>query len=247
MIKKGVRVNTATETLDMVATFLDYAGVSIPAEMNSRTLRPFLETLRGYPRKYAVSALEDWSLVYDGRYKFIRSRSSLYDCVGSADSGKSQVLYDLLNDPGETKDIAPANDAIVSRLQQYLQAPGHTARYISKDTIPPDSVPCTVLSTAVTQRKNRSALSVSLSPNPFSKTVRIRLPALANDAAEITITTMRGATVRQWRMEKSATGAAEVAWNGHDEHGATVAPGMYAVHIRCGTTAISRMVNKSGI
>jgi arylsulfatase A-like enzyme len=118
-VRKDVTCDGPTETLDMVATFLDYAGVEKPSDMDSKTLRPFLEGSGKLPRQVATSSLGEWSLVYDGRYKLIggklKSINEKYD-----DPEDDLRLYDLEKDPIELNDLSESRPEIVKRLKPLM-------------------------------------------------------------------------------------------------------------------------------
>ncbi|MHC4120472.1 MAG: sulfatase family protein [Planctomycetota bacterium] len=119
-VRKGVVVDSPTETLDITATFLDFAGISIPRDMESRSLMPFIAG-RGQgplPRSYATSSLGDWSLVFDGRYKLIASRPKAKN--SKADTSIKLTLYDLKTDIAEMNDVADQHPDIVARLKPLL-------------------------------------------------------------------------------------------------------------------------------
>jgi len=117
-IRKDVVCDTPTETLDVTATFLDFAGLSIPKKMDSRSLRPYLTGNGPLPRSCATSSLGDWSLVFDGRYKLIANRPKEKDSPG--DDSIKLTLYDLKTDLAEMRDIADRHPDIVSRLKPLL-------------------------------------------------------------------------------------------------------------------------------
>jgi arylsulfatase len=121
-IKPGLNYKGAAETLDLAATFLDYAGVPVPKDMDSKSMRPYLEGRGDYPRKYVTSALQRWALVCDGRYKLIKG--DLGGMVDSKDEDKSMVLYDLQNDPNEMVDLAAKHPEIVAELMPRLPSLG---------------------------------------------------------------------------------------------------------------------------
>jgi arylsulfatase A-like enzyme len=111
-IRMGVTCKQPVETLDLTATFLDYAGVPRPNDMDSLSLRPYLEGKGDLPRKHVTSALGNWRLVFDGRYKLI---------AGEAGSGKEgYLLYDLQEDPHENTDLSGKQPDIVKRLVPLL-------------------------------------------------------------------------------------------------------------------------------
>jgi arylsulfatase A-like enzyme len=122
-ISKNIVCDKPVETLDLTATFLDYAGIVIPKDMDSKSLRPFLEGRSDLPRTYATSSLGDWSLVFDGRYKLIANRPK----EKKSKKTKSTVeltLYDLKTDPVETHDISDQRPDIVERLKPLLPPVG---------------------------------------------------------------------------------------------------------------------------
>jgi arylsulfatase A-like enzyme len=120
-VRKGVTCRAAVETLDVVATFLDYAGIEKPKDMDSKTLRPFLEGKGKLPRKVATSSLREWSLVYNGRYKLIAGK--LKKINKKYDNPDSELrLYELNEDPVEVNNIVESHPDVVVRLKPLLPA-----------------------------------------------------------------------------------------------------------------------------
>ena len=95
---------------DLAATFLDYAGLTVPAAMDSRSLRALLQGDRSTHRDYVLSGLLDWDLVWDGRYKLVLSREG------------GPRLYDLETDPWEDENIAANAPGELAHLQGLLRA-----------------------------------------------------------------------------------------------------------------------------
>jgi len=121
-VRKNVVCDKPMETLDLTATFLDYAGIPIPKNMDSRSLRPFLEGRSDLPRTHATSSLGDWSLVFDGRYKLIVNRPK--EKKSKKKSSMELVLYDLKTDPVEINNILEQCPDIVERLKPLLPPVG---------------------------------------------------------------------------------------------------------------------------
>jgi arylsulfatase A-like enzyme len=119
----GVRAGAAcakpVETLDLTATFLDYAGVERPGGVDSRSLRAYLEGSGDLPRAVATSSLGGWSLVFDGRYKLIAGQWKTKANKEQAESD-ALVLFDLEEDPAETQDLSGSRPEIVERLRPQL-------------------------------------------------------------------------------------------------------------------------------
>jgi arylsulfatase A-like enzyme len=114
----GVRAGTASEALvslhDLTATFLDFAGLPPLPEMDSRSLRPVLSGEARLHRPHVRSGLGAWRMVFDGRYKLVRG-------APDGDAGPAQLrLFDLAEDPQETRDLAPQRPAEVDRLAPLL-------------------------------------------------------------------------------------------------------------------------------
>ena len=100
-----------TTILDLTATFLEYANLKIPTEMDSRSLKPLLEAQTNVHRDYVFSGLKKWRLVYDGRYKLINNWQ------------KDYLLFDTETDPNELNDLSlnPKYQDHLNRLNQQLE------------------------------------------------------------------------------------------------------------------------------
>ena len=118
-IEKNIVCQKPVETLDLPATFLDYAGIAVPKDMDSKSLRPFIEGRTDLPRTYAVSSLGDWAMAFDGRYKLVVTGSEGKKAQ-KTESTATLELYDLQTDPAEVKNIADQHPQIVARLKPLL-------------------------------------------------------------------------------------------------------------------------------
>lgn len=112
-------------SIDLPATFLDYAGVKPAGALSGISLRPALEG-KSFPRDTAYAcwndprpealavnhAVEPWRIARQARFKYI-----------VWESGK-HALYDVAADPGEDRDLSgdPAHRATLGLLQQRLKA-----------------------------------------------------------------------------------------------------------------------------
>lgn len=87
-------VNDALVSLhDLAATLLDCAGVAPLLGMDSQSIRTLLEGKRKEHREVVVSALEDWRMIYDGRYKLVERENA------------PPILFDLQGDPLEDHNV----------------------------------------------------------------------------------------------------------------------------------------------
>jgi arylsulfatase len=122
-----------TATLDLTATFLDYANLPVPASMDSKSLRPLLQGSKNAARAHATSGLKEWRLVCDGRYKLVQGfdtserdkrtyerdeRPAKKDNNVPQDSPVQ--LFDLEADQNETTNLAEKMPEIVEKLSASL-------------------------------------------------------------------------------------------------------------------------------
>ena len=108
-VRRGFRTATPVSIMDLAATFLDYGGVEVPAEMDSRSLRSVLEGATDSHREVVLSGLRDFRMAWDGRYKLVR------------DYGDEEWrLWDLLADPEESRNLASWQPDQVRRLRERL-------------------------------------------------------------------------------------------------------------------------------
>lgn len=82
--------------VDVLPTLCDYAGVRIPKGVTGRSVRPLVERRNAPWRRHLVSA------TYDGR--MLVADSKKYVAYGP--DKPAEFLFDLGNDPGETRDLA---------------------------------------------------------------------------------------------------------------------------------------------
>lgn len=109
-IKPRGTVDAPAAILDLAATFVDYAGVTVPDDWDSLSLKGFLEGSSEFPRQVALSGLNRFRMAFDGRYKLVRL-------------GEDKIiLYDLQEDPNEDHNIAADHEKIVKRLLPRLSS-----------------------------------------------------------------------------------------------------------------------------
>jgi arylsulfatase len=112
-VKAAREIAAPVATLDLAATFLDYAGTPAPTDLDSRSLRALLEGRERGGREVVLSGLRtregDFRLAFDGRYKLVR---------GFGD--ETIRLYDLEADPREMTNLASRQPGKVRRLAEWL-------------------------------------------------------------------------------------------------------------------------------
>jgi arylsulfatase A-like enzyme len=124
-IKAGTTIDALTQNLDFPETFLDYAGVEIPDDMQGKSLRPLLENAQSdenfrdavYYHYYDFPAFHMVKKQYGvrtDRYKLIH----FYDDIDTWE------LYDLQEDPKEIHNLIddPAYDTIEAALRVKLDS-----------------------------------------------------------------------------------------------------------------------------
>jgi arylsulfatase len=118
-VRHGVMSDALASIMDLAATYLDYADVPRPKEMDSRSLRPVLEGKTDTHRRHVLSGLGSWRMAWDGRYKLITG----FDPESRKLTASPQappLLFDLENDPLENVNLASKEREQVSRLSRLL-------------------------------------------------------------------------------------------------------------------------------
>ncbi len=119
----GHVVTEPISTLDLAATFYDYAGVSAPDGIQSRSIRNLLDPDAGGSREFAIN---EW-IAGSERYGFTLDlrmiRTKRYKAIFELNSGAGE-LYDLQEDPNEmvNRFDDPAFKQILSELEQMMRS-----------------------------------------------------------------------------------------------------------------------------
>jgi len=105
----GKTVSRPVQNLDLVPTILDYIGVgSKQNRFNGRSLRGEIEG-SNVPDELQYGLMGELRSVSDGRFKLIQDLG-----------GKPPALFDLKADPGETRNVLPAERRTYARLRDAL-------------------------------------------------------------------------------------------------------------------------------
>jgi choline-sulfatase len=117
------RLRDSVGLVDVMPTILEALGRPLPENLSGRS---FLPSLRGAgydaPQSTVSGFMEHWRTVNVGRYKLVQR------------PGHPPVLYDLAEDPGETRDVADAHPLIVGWLRGLLGASLDATRGASTPT-----------------------------------------------------------------------------------------------------------------
>jgi arylsulfatase len=134
------QVAEPASVLDVHATCLDYAGLDTD-DVDSKSLRPFLEGETDDHREYVHSGLGPWRMVFDGRYKLVtgyetdgegydlllgdKDQVNEYEALDDAEQRavreeRPDLLFDLQEDPNETVNVADDYPDVVEELAAEL-------------------------------------------------------------------------------------------------------------------------------
>jgi len=111
-IRQGLTSDALVSIMDLAATFLDYGELPIPEDMDSRSLRPLLESKTDSHRSHLLSGLGNWRLAFDGRYKLVEGFRG------------ETLLFDLAEDPFEDRNLAPDDPDRCRRLGDLIRHGG---------------------------------------------------------------------------------------------------------------------------
>jgi arylsulfatase A-like enzyme len=125
---QGLRLPGKAMIVDIMPTILSLAGVERPPRLPGKDLRLYLdgreephpvcyaESGRKFvpenPRRYVEGLAGHWTSIRSGRHKLIRIPKP---------QEKSYELYDLANDPGETRNLYQAQNQVAHRLASLLE------------------------------------------------------------------------------------------------------------------------------
>ena len=114
-VSGGRRVGELTQSVDLLPTLMDLAGVKHKnLEMHGHSLRPLLRgDTKDWPRKYAFSSpfiRTGGPTVTDKRWTYI----------SYGEKGGKPELYDLKSDPGQKKNVIRKYPGVTRRMQKAL-------------------------------------------------------------------------------------------------------------------------------
>jgi choline-sulfatase len=128
-IARGAKSAALISIMDLAATFLDYAGVTTPKDMDSRSFRALLEGKAAKHREVVLSGLGAWRMAFDGRYKVITGFPAKnlkindeWTPVSKEVAGVKPMVFDLMSDPKENQDLFDAMPADAAKLLERLKA-----------------------------------------------------------------------------------------------------------------------------
>ncbi|MGI6454416.1 MAG: sulfatase [bacterium] len=107
-IEQGLVNHAPATTLDLAATFLDYAGIEIPQEMDSLSLRDTLQGKTERQREIVRSGLESWRVIDEGQFKLVTNDKN------------GIFLYNLEEDPEELNNLAERMPEKVRQLKKWI-------------------------------------------------------------------------------------------------------------------------------
>jgi arylsulfatase A-like enzyme len=123
-VKNNQRIEAATEILDVMGTFLDFANVDIDNAMDCKSLRPVLEGETDRVREAAFTGLGPWRAILRDQWKMVVGfdPEKELDIRSAAIAHEPLALYNLAADPWENNNVAGEYPDIVAELSRELPA-----------------------------------------------------------------------------------------------------------------------------
>jgi arylsulfatase A-like enzyme len=133
---KGKALDEMVLNIDLAPTFLDFAGLPIPAQMQGRSWKPLLA---GKPADWRRSFLFEYFLesAYPSTPTLFGVRTSDAKLVKYPDHAEWTELFDLARDPYETRNLA--NDSASKDLLARMQAEFDQQAKATQFRIPDDA------------------------------------------------------------------------------------------------------------
>jgi arylsulfatase A-like enzyme len=114
VIRPGQVSRGLVSGIDVLPTLCNYVGARIPSGVTGRSLRPLVEQASAPWRGSLVSETETARMLRYGRHKYIRYKPARH----------LEMLFDLENDPGETRNLAedPGHNSELEDHRKMLDA-----------------------------------------------------------------------------------------------------------------------------
>ena len=129
LIPAGARVPQVVELIDVMPTLLSLLGLAVPAEQHGSSLVPYLERPgaggAGKPAFSEYGSAPIHTVVRDG-WKLVHNPEGIEPvCIPDAPPGHYPIgraeLYDLGQDPGETRNLAQSQPAKVAEMEKLIR------------------------------------------------------------------------------------------------------------------------------
>lgn len=121
LIKAGSKVEQVVQNIDLAPTFLDFAGMAKPAQMQGNS---FLPILKGQPVAWRDRAFYEyyWEADYPMTPTMFGVRTDRYKYIFNQGVWDANELYDLQNDPMEVNNLirSPAHQEIAKDLKNQV-------------------------------------------------------------------------------------------------------------------------------
>jgi arylsulfatase A-like enzyme len=124
-LRGGRRINSPVRSIDILPTILDYLEVSIPSQVESQSLRPWIEKSRRHALPIFAEATTyrpEREAIRANGFKYIRrlSYGALPVTIGGVLT-PAEELYDLESDPGETVNRVGSQPERAAELRALMQ------------------------------------------------------------------------------------------------------------------------------
>jgi len=119
-VPAGAVADELATGLDVLPTLCDLAGIEAPGKTTGRSLRPALEGTSGLDCDYIVVELHPDTEDLDLSARIVVSRR--YKYAAFSDGTSPELLFDLVRDPGETRNLAedPESVQTLAEHRAYL-------------------------------------------------------------------------------------------------------------------------------
>lgn len=116
-VRAGTNVGALTSAVDLFPTIAELCGATVPdsLQVDGRSLVPLLEDPHAaWPDRFLFTHLGRWERgdAAGSKYKHCAVRSPRFRLVNNRE------LYDIVNDPGEQRNVADQHPKLVARMRQ---------------------------------------------------------------------------------------------------------------------------------
>ena len=224
-IQPGTTTDHISAFWDILPTFAEIAGQSVPENIDGISIMP---TLLGDSERQAKHEYLYWEIDIKKGRQAIRKGDWKGLRYNVKDNPNMKLeLYNLKDDPSESENMADENPEIVEELQQLMKSARTDSEHFGGDYF--NNFPTKV---EHIDEKSKTFLLKQNYPNPFNATTRISY-TLPDDAhVQLEIYNILGIKVRTLVNGYQRENLYSVTWNGLSDWGHKVGSGKYIYQLK---------------